>query len=159
MIPWDKIHGAMTHFPIALLLFSTTCDFVSVTFRKLTFAQELRLVSFYGLAVAALASFGAVISGIALTKGDLWGRGYFAWHHRFVWPAFGLLVALAVWRLVARKSILPCGTFDTGVRGVKLRTEPGNLSFRTQLFHADRLIRRYVDSMPVLGPKVLEVNS
>jgi uncharacterized membrane protein len=109
MIPWDKIHGAMTHFPIALLLFSTTCDFVSVTFRKLTFAQELRLVSFYGLAVAALASFGAVISGIALTKGDLWGRGYFAWHHRFVWPAFGLLVALAVWRLVARKSISRSG--------------------------------------------------
>ena len=102
MIPWDKIHGATTHFPIALLLFSTICDLVSVTFRKLTFAQELRSVSFYGLAVAALASFGAVISGIALTKGDLWGRGYFAWHHRFVWPAFGLLVALAVWRLVVR---------------------------------------------------------
>jgi hypothetical protein len=35
-------------------------------------------------------------SGIALTKGDLWGRGDFGWHYRFVWPAFGLLVALAV---------------------------------------------------------------
>jgi uncharacterized membrane protein len=46
MIPWDKIHGATTHFPIALLLFSTACDFVSVTFKKLTFALELRLVSF-----------------------------------------------------------------------------------------------------------------
>jgi hypothetical protein len=22
MIPWDKLHGEMTHFPIALLLFS-----------------------------------------------------------------------------------------------------------------------------------------
>jgi len=32
-------------------------------------------VSFYGLAVAALASLGAVVSGIALTGGDLWGRG------------------------------------------------------------------------------------
>jgi hypothetical protein len=21
MIPWDKLHGAMTHFPIALLMF------------------------------------------------------------------------------------------------------------------------------------------
>jgi len=57
MIPWDKIHGATTHFPIALLLFSTACDFVSVTFKKQTLAQELRLVSFYGLAVAALASW------------------------------------------------------------------------------------------------------
>jgi hypothetical protein len=62
-----------THFPIALLLFSTACDFASVTFKK--FARGLRLVSFYGLAVAALASLGAVVSGIALTGGDLWGRG------------------------------------------------------------------------------------
>src|SRR6201993_1901264 len=99
MIPWDKLHGAMTHFPIALLLFSTACDLVSVAFRKLTFARGLRLVSFYGLAVAALASLGAVVSGIALAKGDMWGRGDFGWHHRFVWPAFGLLLALAVWRL------------------------------------------------------------
>ena len=77
MIPWDKLHGAMTHFPIALLLFSTACDLASVTFKKLTFARGLRLVSFYGLAVAALASLGAVVSGIALTKGDMWGRGDF----------------------------------------------------------------------------------
>jgi uncharacterized membrane protein len=109
MIPWDKLHGAMTHFPIALLLFSTACDFASVTFQKLSFAREFRVVSFYGLAAAALASLGAVVSGIALTKGDLWGRGYFAWHHRFVWPAFGLLLALAVWRLVVRDAMSRAG--------------------------------------------------
>src|ERR1700738_2368866 len=109
MIPWDKIHGATIHFPIALLLFSTACDFVSGTFKKLTFALELRLVSSYGLAVAALASLGAVISGIALTKGDMWGRGYFGWHHRFVWPAFGLLVALAVGWLVVRDAMSRTG--------------------------------------------------
>lgn len=104
MIPWDKLHGAITHFPIALLLFSTACDFVSITLKKLPFARELRLVSLYALAIAALASLGAVISGIALSKGDMWGRGDFGWHHRFVWPAFGLLVALAVWRLVVREA-------------------------------------------------------
>jgi uncharacterized membrane protein len=109
MIPWDKLHGATTHFPIALLLFSTLCDFVSVTFKKLPFARGLRVVSFYGLAVAALGSLGAVVSGIALTKGDLWGRGYLGWHHRFVWPAFGLLVALAVWRVVVRDEISRVG--------------------------------------------------
>jgi uncharacterized membrane protein len=109
MIPWDKLHGAMTHFPIALLLFSTACDFVSFTFKKLPFARGLRLVSFYGLAVAALTSLGAVVSGIALTKGDLWGRGDLGWHHRFVWPAFGLLVGLAVWRLVVRDAMSRTG--------------------------------------------------
>src|SRR5262249_27141457 len=89
MIPWDKLHGAMSHFPIALLLFSTACDLVSVMLKEVWFARELRSVSLYALPVAALASLGAVISGIVLTKGDLWGRGDFAWHHRFVWPAFG----------------------------------------------------------------------
>ena len=104
MIPWDKLHGAITHFPIALLLFSTACDFVSITLKKLSFARELQSVSLYALAIAALAALGAVISGIALSKGDMWGRGDFGWHHRFVWPAFGLLVALAVWRLVVREA-------------------------------------------------------
>jgi len=105
MIPWDKLHGALTHFPIALLLFSTACDIGSVLLNKRPFARELRSVSFYALAVAALASVGAVISGIALTKGDMWGRGDFAWHHRFVWPAFGLLLVLAIWRLVVREAM------------------------------------------------------
>jgi hypothetical protein len=40
-----------------------------------------------------------------VTKGDLWGRGDLGWHHRFLWPAFGLLVALAVWRLVVRDAM------------------------------------------------------
>jgi uncharacterized membrane protein len=105
MIPWDKLHGAMTHFPIALLPFSTACDFGAVILKKLPFARELRSISRYALAVGALASLGAVFSGIVLSKGDLWGRGDFGWHHRFVWPAFGLLVALAVWRLVVKEAM------------------------------------------------------
>ena len=96
-------------FPDRPAMFSTACDFVSVACKKLTFARGLRLVSFYGLAFAALASLGAVVSGIALTKGDMWGRGDFGWHHRFVWPAFGLLVALAVWRLVVRDAMSRTG--------------------------------------------------
>jgi uncharacterized membrane protein len=105
MITWDKLHGALTHFPIALLLFSTICDLGSVVLKKRLFARELRSVSFYALAVAALTSVGAVVSGIALAKGDIWGRGDFVWHHRFVWPAFALLLALAVWRLIVREAM------------------------------------------------------
>jgi uncharacterized membrane protein len=74
-IPWDKFHAGITHFPIALLLFATVCDFVSVAFKSLSFARELRLVSFYGLTAAALSSLGAVVSGIALTNGELGDRG------------------------------------------------------------------------------------
>jgi uncharacterized membrane protein len=66
MIPWDQLHGAMTHFPIALLPFSAACDFASVVLHKFAFARELRRVSYYGLAFSAIASVGAVASGIAL---------------------------------------------------------------------------------------------
>ena len=109
MIPWNQLHGAMTHFPIALLLFSAVCDLASVVLHKFKFARELRRVSFYGLAVSAIASLGAVVSGIALVKGNLWGRGDLGWHHRFIWPAFGLLVALAVWRLMVRDAMSRTG--------------------------------------------------
>ena len=101
----------MTHFPIALLLFSAACDFGSVVLKKLAFAGELRKASFYGLAISAVASIGAVISGIALTKGNMWGRAELGWHHRFIWPAFGLLVALAVWRLIVRDQMSRTGFY------------------------------------------------
>ena len=99
MFPWDKLHGAITHFPITLLLLSTACEFVSVAFKKLTFARGLRLVSFYGLAAAALVLWvprfpalpspkvicgAAVISaGITDSSGR---RSVFCW----LWPCGGL---------------------------------------------------------------------
>ena len=110
-IPWERLHGAMTHFPIALLLFSAACDFGSAVLKRFAFAGELRKASFYGLAVSAVASVGAVVSGIALTKGDMWGHGELGWHHRFIWPAFGLLMALAVWRLIVRDQMSRTGFY------------------------------------------------
>jgi uncharacterized membrane protein len=109
MIPWDKVHGGMTHFPIALLLFSATCDYAAVAFRKMPFARGLRTVSYYGLIGAALGSLGAVTSGLALANGVWWGRGDLLFHQRFVWPAFGLLIGLAVWRLVVRDAMSRTG--------------------------------------------------
>jgi hypothetical protein len=49
-------------------------------------------------------NLGAVVSGIALTRG-ICGPRNFGWHHRFVWPALGLLVALAVWRLLVAGAV------------------------------------------------------
>ncbi len=65
--------------------------------------REFRAVGFYSLLIAAAASPAAVLSGIALSKGILLGTGMLALHHYFIWPAFGLLIGLAVWRLVVRE--------------------------------------------------------
>ena len=38
----------------------------------------------------------AVLSGLALSKGTLPGSGALRMHHFFIWPAFGLLIGLAL---------------------------------------------------------------
>jgi uncharacterized membrane protein len=100
---WARMHGGATHFPIALLLLSVLFDHAGFWWRDKLRRHEFRTVAFYSLLIAAAASPAAVISGIALSKGILLGTGMLALHHYFIWPAFGLLIGLAVWRLLMRE--------------------------------------------------------
>jgi uncharacterized membrane protein len=99
---WARMHGGATHFPIALIMVSVLFDIAGFLCRNEVRGREFRSVGFYSLLIAAAASPAAVLSGIALSKGVLLGTGMLALHHYFIWPAFGLLVGLAVWRLVVR---------------------------------------------------------
>src|SRR5258708_1357545 len=68
---------------------------------------HLRRRSSAALAIGLLqfSSLGAVpagISGVILTNWDAVGSGVTLLHHYFVWPSFGLLIALVVWRSIAR---------------------------------------------------------
>jgi uncharacterized membrane protein len=100
---WARLHGGATHFPIALLTISFLFDCAGMWWRDELRRREFRVLGFYSLLVAAVASPVAVLSGIALSKGTVWGTGMLALHHYFIWPAFGLLIGLAVWRLVMRE--------------------------------------------------------
>jgi uncharacterized membrane protein len=100
---WARMHGGATHFPIALIVVSVVFDVAGFWWREEARSREFRSVGFYSLLIAAAASPAAVVSGIALSKGVLLGTGMLALHHYFIWPAFGLLIALAVWRLVVRE--------------------------------------------------------
>jgi uncharacterized membrane protein len=101
---WVRMHGAATHFPIALLMVSVVFDHAGFWWRGGELRRrDFRVLGFYSLLIAAAASPVAVVSGIALSKGILWGTGLLALHHYFIWPAFGLLIGLAVWRLVTRE--------------------------------------------------------
>ena len=94
------MHGASTHFPIALLLASVIFDFLAWRSRDESLRRGLHFAGL-GLAIAAvLGGFGAVISGLVMTRGEVLGSGYEKYHHFFVWPAFSVCVALVTWRLV-----------------------------------------------------------
>jgi len=97
------MHGGATHFPIALLIVSVVFDHAGFWWTNELRRREFRAVGFYSLLIAAAASPFAVLSGIALSKGRLMGSGALLLHHLFIWPAFGVLVGLAVWRLVVRE--------------------------------------------------------
>src|SRR5215471_17636980 len=100
---WARMHGGATHFPIALLVVSVIFDHAGFWWRDQLRSRDFRGLGFYSLLIAAAASPFAVLSGIALSKGVLLGTGMLALHHYFIWPAFGLLIGLAVWRLVTRE--------------------------------------------------------
>src|SRR6266404_5281830 len=99
---WARMHGGTTHFPIALLMVSVLFDHAAFWWRDELRRREFHALGFYSLLIAAAASPVAVLSGIALSKGVLLGTGLLAIHHYFIWPAFGLLIGLAVWRVVVR---------------------------------------------------------
>ena len=102
---WARMHGGATHFPIALLMVSVVFDHAAFWWRGELRRHEFHTIGSYSLLIAAAASPVAVLSGIALSKGVLLGTGLLALHHYFIWPAFGLLIGLAVWRLVMREHV------------------------------------------------------
>jgi uncharacterized membrane protein len=96
---WAKLHGAATHFPIALSLASVAFEIAGWAARGRPARDELRAAAKFSLWLAAAASLPAVASGLVMTRGRLLGHDLLRMHHLLVWPAFALLIANATWRL------------------------------------------------------------
>lgn len=99
---WSKLHGASTHFPIALVLASTLCDGLALLGRDTEVSRSYRFAGTVMIVLGALGSYGAVFTGLIMTKGRIWGNDTLLHHHQFVWPAFALITGLATWRVVSR---------------------------------------------------------
>ena len=97
---WTKVHGATTHFPLALALGSGALDAAGFVLAGRPVARELHAAGYWMMLLGALGSGPAVFSGLSMTKGSVLGHGALRMHHLFVWPAFALLVALATWRVL-----------------------------------------------------------
>jgi uncharacterized membrane protein len=99
---WTDLHGGSTHFPIALLIGSFLFDLIGFYVKQDKASRDLHSAGYYSLVLGALGGFAAVLSGAMLTQWQLMGHGRLLLHHKFVWPAFGLLTALAVWRIMVQ---------------------------------------------------------
>ena len=99
---WDRLHGGSTHLPIALAIASALFDCCACLIKNENLRKSFHSAGFYALLLGTLGAFPAVISGLILTRWDIAGSGATLFHHYFVWPSFALLIALSVWRLIAR---------------------------------------------------------
>jgi uncharacterized membrane protein len=101
---WNEIHGGSTHFPIAMIAAALLFDGIALSRypNDRERSRDLHAAAHYSLLLGAVCAFGAVVSGLAISGWETFGSGALGLHHRFVWPAFGLLVGLAVWRLLVR---------------------------------------------------------
>ena len=99
---WANLHGGSTHFPIALMIASVIFDALAYFWNREPYKRDLYAAGFYSLLLGAAAVFVAVLSGLVISAWQFFGTGLLAKHHDFVWPAFGLMIGLAVWRLTVR---------------------------------------------------------
>jgi uncharacterized membrane protein len=98
---WARMHGATVHFPIALMLGSGALDALGFFFPGLAIRRGLHVASYWMTILGALGTAPVVVSGLVMSKGVVLGHDALRYHHLFAWPAFALIVGIAVWRAFA----------------------------------------------------------
>jgi uncharacterized membrane protein len=97
---WPKLHGASTHFPVAMAMAAALFDGLGYFWPKSSPRKtKLHAAGYFTIILGALGTFPAVLSGLFMTHGETLGHAALLFHHLFVWPAFAGLVGLGVWRM------------------------------------------------------------
>jgi uncharacterized membrane protein len=97
---WSRMHGGATHFPIVLVMAGALFDALAFLMRGSPRQREFAVIGYWLIITGAVASFGAVFTGLALAHGVIGGSGSLLRHHLFVWPAFALMIGLGTWRFL-----------------------------------------------------------
>lgn len=105
-ISWPELHGALTHFPVALLITAAIFEVGAVLLRK----PIGRVVSFWLLVAAVAMAVPALMTGW-ITGGSLFGKAarppdVFVWHRAAVFTASGLALLLLAWRARSRDQLV-----------------------------------------------------
>ena len=105
---WPKLHGASTHFPMALAMAAALFDGLGFIWPKSSPRKaQLHAAGYFTIILGALGTFPAVLSGLFMTKGVVLGHDALLFHHLFVWPAFTILVGLGAWRALVGEKASP----------------------------------------------------
>lgn len=109
---WKHIHGAVTHFPIALLFMSVAFDLGALLFKK----ANWRTVGFWTLVAAMVLIVPAIASGLYGIYLDADGKSYLAsggympdrtikWHRNMSFFAAGFLIVPTLWRIIKKDDL------------------------------------------------------
>jgi uncharacterized membrane protein len=104
---WLRLHGGSTHFPIVLLFVSVLFDVLALHWPNRSARHGLHMAGFCAALIAVSFTFVAVASGLLISNWRTLGSGLLLRHHIFVWPVFGISIALVVWRLIMRGRASP----------------------------------------------------
>src|SRR5690348_6022070 len=96
---WERAHGGLTHFPIALIFVATLFDLLWFLPDRSGKRRYFNAIGYWLVVLAAVGAIAAAFSGLALSKWQVTGTGLVRLHHLFVWPALVLILGLAGWRV------------------------------------------------------------
>lgn len=104
-LPWLELHGAITHFPIALLITAVAYELAAFVFRW----PLGRRLSFWLLVAAVLMAVPSLVTGW-MTGNQLFGQvpsppAVFVWHRAAAFIASGIALILLIWRAAARDQL------------------------------------------------------
>ncbi len=103
-LSWPELHGAFTHFPIALLITAMAFDLGGIALRR----SEGRLISFWLLLVTVLMAIPALVSGW-ITAGQLYPASdpdVVVRHRAAAFATSGLALLLLAWRCAKRDQLV-----------------------------------------------------
>jgi len=102
---WQHIHGASSHFPIALLIFAWLFDVGGTILGR----REWRVIGFWAVIAAAVISFPAIGSGLTGQLGwfgaKTWEAESLILHRNVALASGGLSQVLAIWRIIRGSKI------------------------------------------------------
>lgn len=104
---WQRLHGGSTHLPIVLLPLSVIFDVVALRLRDDAARRAFHLSGVALAFTGVLGGCAAVIAGLAMSHGDMFGSGEEKLHHLFVWPGFMISIVLVAGRLSLRRQLSP----------------------------------------------------